>query len=586
MKIFKGQSVANGIVEGNIVLIVSESFVNMEPGKIQEEEVLSEIARFESAIIRSKKQLHSIKNKVKNSLGVSEAGIFHSQILILEDNFLLDKIYSLIKIELVNSEYAVIKIIKDLEEELSNSKSQYLKERVIDLEDIKQRILKNLGFIINDMKVVEKHVNTIAVARTITASDSIELINFGVKALVLEKGGNASHAAILARAMGIPTVVGVDNIINILLEEKGENIFKSAIVDGYLGKLIIEPDEKTKEKYAIKIKKKLIEKSIVCEDSAFPAKTVDGVEIGIYANLGAKFNIENVPCEGGLGVGLYRTEFQYMLRNSFPDEETLVYDYSEMLKKLNNRILTIRLLDVGGDKFLPYYDHPQEKNPELGERSIRFLFKNENILRTQIRAILRASVHGNSRILIPMVSTCYEIIKVKKIMEEEKENLIKNNFKVRIEDIPLGIMVEIPSAVIVLDKIAKHVDFFSIGSNDLIQYTIGVDRESYSIKEYFNPSHPAVLRMIKRCVQVSQDTNKELSICGEMGSEIKYIPLLIGIGMRNLSMNIMNIKDSKDYISSINFSDCSEIADKILEMDDPKDIDNCLEDFKQKYYKE
>ena len=589
MKIFKGQSVAHGIVEGKIVLLVAESFVNMDPGKIEQKDIVSELQRFENAIIRSKKQLQTIKNKVKNSLGVSEAGIFYSQLLILEDKFLIDRIFDLIRNECVNAEYAVINVIKGFEQELSNSKSQYLKERVIDLEDIKQRLLKNLGIVINDMEVVENRVNTIAVAKTITASDSIELINFGVKGLVLEKGGATSHAAILARAMGIPTIVGVDDILNILLREKeniDENIFKSAILDAYSGKLIIEPDLKTKERYTLKIKKKLEEKSRICKDSALPAKTRDGIDIGVYANLGAKFNIENVPCEGGLGVGLYRTEFQYMLRNSFPDEESLVYDYSEILKKLGNRTLTIRLLDVGGDKFLPYYDHPLEKNPELGERSIRFLFKNENILRTQIRAILRASVHGMPRIMIPMVSMCDEVIKVRNIMKEEKEDLIKKGFEVRRQEIPLGVMVEIPAAVIILDKIAKYADFFSIGSNDLIQYTIGVDRENYAISEYFNPSHPAVLKMIKRCVEVSNDSGRELSICGEMGSEIKYIPALIGLGIKNLSMNLMNIKDSKDYISTISFEECVKLTETILEMDDPENIDIVLEEFKKRNYDE
>ncbi|MGM0607300.1 MAG: phosphoenolpyruvate--protein phosphotransferase [Candidatus Muiribacteriota bacterium] len=580
MKVFKGDGVAHGIATGKIILFLSDSFINVEPRVIAESKIEKEIKRFEASITKSKKQLHTIKNKVKKTLGVSEAGIFHSQLLILEDKYLYDKITGYIVNKRLNAEYSVVKAIKEFEKELSRTDNTYLKERVIDLEDVKQRFLRNFGTSIYHTEFSNIAHNSIAVARSVTASDSIELINLGVKGLILESGGVTSHSAILARAMGIPTVVGVPDIIEKLIEEKQVNDrWNEGILDAYNGLVYISPDEKTSEKYKKKIKLKEKKKKERCKESSKPALTRDGKSVTVYANLGVRFNIDSVLCEGGAGVGLYRTEFQYMLRHDFPDEKTLYLDYSNIFKKLKKHYINIRLLDVGGDKFLPYFDHGTEKNPELGRRSLRFLFEHEEILRTQIRAILRAAEYGNPRILIPMVSSVEEIKKIKKIISEEKQNLEKEKVKYKKEYVPVGIMLEVPSVIFILDKISEYADFFSIGSNDLIQFTLAVDRENFSMRKFFNPSHPAVFRIIKYCADIINKSGKELAICGEMASEYKYVPALIGLGISNLSMNLSNIKDTKDYIRVLKYKECEELANKILNLEEIEKIDRLLEEF-------
>ncbi|MFA5478907.1 MAG: phosphoenolpyruvate--protein phosphotransferase [Candidatus Muiribacteriota bacterium] len=580
MKTFTGEGVAYGIIRGKIILFLSDSFINVEPRIILEEDISSEIKRFESSIVRSKKQLQTIKSKVKKSLGVSEAGIFHSQLLILEDKYLYDKIVKYIKDKKLNAEYAVIKGIKEFEDELARTGNQYLKERVIDLEDVKQRFLRNFGTSIYEQELSTMARDAIAVAETITPSDSVELINMGVKGLVLEKGGVTTHSAILACAMGIPTIVGVNGLLSSLVQEKSVNEnWNEAILDAYNAKVIISPDEKTIKKYNNIIKKKQELRKNQCQDSAVPAITEDGFSVNVYANLGVRFNIESVPCEGGMGVGLFRTEFQYMLRHDFPSEDALFQDYSDIFKALDGKPVSIRLLDVGGDKFLPYYNHESEKNPELGLRSLRFLFANENILRTQLRAILRAAKFGSPKILLPMVTSIEDVVKIRNIIKEEKTNLDRELVEYRKEYVPVGMMIEVPSAIFILDKIKEYVDFFSIGSNDLIQYTLGVDRENYSMKNFFNPSHPAVVRVLKNCVDIIKPTGKELSICGEMASEFKYIPMLVGMGFSSLSMNLSNIKDAKDYIRALNNEECRKLADTILSLHTIVEVERALEIF-------
>jgi phosphotransferase system enzyme I (PtsI) len=271
-----------------------------------------------------------------------------------------------------------------------------------------------------------------------------------------------------------------------------------------------------------------------------------------------------------------------MLRPSFPSEEDLFMEYSHILEIMDDKPITIRLLDVGGDKFLPYYEHPVEKNPELGERSIRFLFRNEDILRTQLRALLRAATFGSPRIMIPFISSVSEVLRIRDIIIDEKQNLEREHKEFRKEYVPVGIMVELPAVVMNLEKVCKYVDFFSIGSNDLIQYTLGVDRENSLQNHYYDPSHPAIFSMFKKCIEVADKYNKDLSICGEMASEYKYIPVLVGMGFKNLSMNIINIKDAKRYIRQLTFAECSRLADEVLEEDTSEGINRILDEFLQK----
>ncbi len=580
MKIFKGKGVANGIIKGRIILYLAESFINVEPRRITKEQIDHELKRFDTAIVKSKKQLSAIKSKVKKTLGISEANIFHSQILILQDNVLINKVIKYIEEDLINAEYAVVKTIKGFVKELEKTDNTYLRERVIDFEDIKNRLLKNMGTGLYETEFRHTEEPTIAVAQNITASDSIELINMGVKALVLEKGGATSHSAILARAMGVPTVMGIDNLINTLIEERHSNdTWDKCIVDAYRGKVIVDPDEKTCVKYDTRIKNLLEKKKLVCEGTALPAKMTCGYEVPVYANIGANFGIEDITCDGAGGVGLYRTEFQYMLRKDFPDEEALFRDYSEVLKMLKEKPVTIRLLDIGGDKFLPYYNHPVEKNPELGERSIRFLFKNMDILRTQLRAILRASRFGSPRIMLPMIASVEEIQIIRKIISEEKEELEREHIEYRREYVPVGIMVEVPAVVFNLHKIAQYVDFFSIGSNDLMQYTLAIDRESTAASDLYTPSHPAMLEMIAQIAEISNDKKVELSFCGEMASEIKYIPAILGLGVNILSMNRSNIKDAKEFITKLNLAECKELGIKLRKAHTSKEIENLLNGF-------
>jgi len=586
MKIFKGKGVANGIVKGRIVLYLSDSFINVEPGKVEDNKIETELHKFETAIVRSKKQLAAIKSKVKKSLGISEANIFHSQILILQDKLLLDKVTKYIQEDHINAEYAVVKTIKGFIKELEKGENSYLRERVIDFQDIKNRLLKNMGTGLYETEFKHTGEPVIAVARNITASDSIELINMGVRALVLERGGTTSHSAILARAMGVPTVMRLDNIINILIEERTNNDgWDKCIVDAYRSEVIIDPDEETVNRYENRIKQLKENKRLICEGTAQPAKMTCGYKVPVHANIGVNFGIEDITCDGAGGVGLYRTEFQYMLRKDFPDEEVLYKDYSDVLKAMKGRPVTIRLLDIGGDKFLPYYNHAVEKNPELGERSIRFLLKNEDILRTQLRAILRASQFGSSRILLPMIASVEEIQIIRKIINEEKEKLERDHIEYRREYVPVGIMVEVPAVVFNLHKISQYVDFFSIGSNDLMQYTLAIDRESTAISDLYTPSHPAMLEMLSQIAMIANEKKVELSFCGEIASEIKYIPAILGMGVNILSMNRSNIKDAKEFISKLNLAECKQLVEKLRKAHTTKEVEDLLNEFLRKKLK-
>ncbi|MEE4576498.1 phosphoenolpyruvate--protein phosphotransferase [Paenibacillus polymyxa] len=521
-------------------------------------DVEAEIARLDAALAQSQTELESIKEKTLRELGEKKAEIFASHLLILNDPELIDPVKAKIRDEQLNADYALNEVATQFVSMFENMKSAYLQERASDMRDVTKRVLNHLLGVhfVSPAEIAEE---TIVLAEDLTPSDTAQLNREFVKGFATNIGGRTSHSAIMARSLEIPAVVGTKNILS---QAKSGDLI---IVDGLDGHVFVNPTEEIVAEYRAKQVAYDKQREEWRKLRGEATVSVDGVHVELAANIGTPNDVAGVLDNGGEGVGLYRTEFLYMGRDKLPSEEVQYTAYKTVLERMEGKPVVVRTLDIGGDKELPYLDLPKEMNPFLGFRAIRLCLDRQDIFRTQLRALLRASVHGNLRIMFPMIATLNEFREAKAVLLEEKEKLVAEGVSVS-EEIQLGIMVEIPSTAVLADQFAKEVDFFSIGTNDLIQYTMAADRMNERVSYLYQPYNPSILRLVKMVIDAAHREGRWVGMCGEMAGDTTAIPLLLGLGLDEFSMSATSILPARSQISKLSRADMEKLAAKALDM--------------------
>ncbi|KYO65245.1 phosphoenolpyruvate--protein phosphotransferase [Thermovenabulum gondwanense] len=561
---YKGIAASPGIAIGK-AFIYKNIEVKVEQRWVNEDEVEAELLKLNKSINLSKEQLQRIKENALEKLGEDKARIFEAHLMVLEDPVLFSEIEEKIKNEKLCAEFAVKTVIDGYIDIFSSMEDEYMRERAADIRDVGERIIKNiLGIPIKSLS--ELNDTVIVLAKDLTPSDTAQLDKNKVLAFATDMGGRTSHTAIMARSLEIPAVVGLQEVSEKVKD--GELV----IVDGINGILIVNPDSDTLKNYMDKKDEYLKIKEEMKELLFLSAETVDKKRrVELSANIGTPKDVKGALENGAEGIGLYRTEFLYMDREDMPSEEEQYKAYKEVVEAMQGKPVIIRTLDIGGDKKLPYLEMPEELNPFLGFRAIRLCLDRKDLFKVQLRAILRASAHGKIRIMYPMISGIDEIRKANRVLEEAMEELKKEGVAFD-ENIEVGIMVEIPSAAVCADILAKEVDFFSIGTNDLIQYTLAVDRMNEKIAYLYEPFHPAIIRLIKNVIDASHREGKWTGMCGEMAGEPLAVPLLLGLGLDEFSMSATAIPFAKKIIRSFEYDEAKELAEKVLLMESAEDI--------------
>lgn len=568
----KGIGASDGIAVAKTFLIDKPKFV-IDDSKITN--VDDEVSKVNIAIEKAIKDIESIKNIAMDKIGAEKAMVFDAHVQIANDPELKNEINSIIKEQKTNGAYAIDFVFKKTHDLFANMEDDYFKQRASDVEDVRSKILSFfLGIEMPNLLSIRSEV--IIVADDLAPSETALLDKKYVKGFVTNIGGRTSHAAIMARTMEIPAVLGLKDITS--------NVNKDTVIalDGNSGEVVLNPSDTiswNKKKEIFLKEKEELKKYINVK-----TKTLDGIEVDVVANIGKPEDADNLDNYGAEGVGLVRSEFLYMENSKWPTEEEQFNAYKYILEKQKNKLVIVRTLDIGGDKKLNYYQFPHEMNPFLGYRAIRFCLNNPEIFKTQIRALLRASVFGRLGIMFPMIATIDEFLRAKNIVEEVKKDLSKENIKYD-DKVLVGMMVEIPSSAFLTDKFAKYADFFSIGTNDLVQYTLAADRMSENVSYLYQPNNPALLRAIKSTIEGAATKNKFVGMCGEMAGDIRSIPILLGLGGKGLdefSMSASSILKAKKIISSLKHSECVELANKAIECDTTEEVNKLVESFLQK----
>lgn len=567
-RIFKGIAAAPGYVIGPVYVYQKEE-IEIFPSVSLDTDY--ELSALEFAIEKSKKELRKVIDLSEQRLNERITGIFEAHLLILEDEQLLKSIYEKIQNQRHSAEYAVESEFQHYIDLMRQSNDPTMIERANDIEDIKSRIIRNLQRKRWESKFKK---SVIVVAKNLTPADTILFTRNDVLAFVSEMGGLTSHTAILARALNIPAVVGIQGISKELKNDE------TIIVDGFEGLIISNPDEETLNDYKIKIENYLARKKKYEELRNIPCKTRDNHRVTLLANIDFLDEIPFAISSGAEGVGLYRSENLFFQKGTFPTEAEQVEAYIDLAEKFYPHIVTIRTFDLGGDKIFLDEDY-QENNPFLGWRGIRLLLDMPQVLKTQFRSILISSTYKNIRVMLPMVSSIDEIIKAKEIFEEAKKELRSAGIKFD-EKIKFGIMVEIPSIVYCLKEASKYIDFISVGTNDLTQYLLAVDRGNEKVFKSYQEFHPALIRVLRQITKELLRTKVEISICGEIASNLKAVPLLLGLGYNVLSVSEYLLPEIKKLILDIKLNDCKKLAVKCLQATNQNEITNFINDFYKK----
>lgn len=554
-KLIKGIAASDGVAIAKAYLLVEPDLTFDKNEKVTDVE--GEVAKFNSAIEASKVELTKIRNNAEVQLGADKAAIFDAHLLVLDDPELIQPIQDKIKNENANAATALTDVTTQFVTIFESMDNEYMKERAADIRDVSKRVLSHiLGVELPNPSMIDESV--VIVGNDLTPSDTAQLNKEFVQGFATNIGGRTSHSAIMSRSLEIPAIVGTKSITQEV--KQGDMI----IVDGLNGDVIVNPTEDELIAYQDKRERYFADKKELQKLRDADTVTVDGVHAELAANIGTPNDLPGVIENGAQGIGLYRTEFLYMGRDQMPTEEEQFEAYKEVLEAMNGKRVVVRTLDIGGDKELSYLNLPEEMNPFLGYRAIRLCLPQQDIFRPQLRALLRASVYGKLNIMFPMVATINEFREAKAILLEEKENL-KNEGHDISDDIELGIMVEIPATAALADVFAKEVDFFSIGTNDLIQYTLAADRMSERVSYLYQPYNPSILRLVKQVIEASHKEGKWTGMCGEMAGDETAIPLLLGLGLDEFSMSATSILKARRQINGLSKNEMTELANRAVD---------------------
>lgn len=565
----KGIAASGGLGIGKSYIVGKEEF-SVPKRKVSHENISREIYRLEEALIETRREISNLHKRISSELGYDNARIFEAHLLVMEDRVLIEDIIQQIKNKKVNVEYAFWKSIEKYTETLLRLNDEYLRERVIDIEDVARRVMLKLlnkkAISLQDLK--EK---VIIVSHDLSPSETADLPKENILGFVTDIGGRTSHTAIIARSLGIPAVVGVEVATRNI--KHGEKI----IIDGSMGDVLVNPTEKTIRDYQKRLTRYTKEKKAVHLPKIFKAETKDGRQVVVSANIELPEEFPLAHEYGAEGIGLYRTEYIFLGRHELPSEEEQYKAYINVARKVKPNSVIIRTIDIGGDKFISQPEVPVEMSPFMGWRAIRFCLARPDVFKTQLRAILRASAEGNIKVMFPMISGVDELRKAKKLLEECKKELKKEGQEFN-SDISVGIMIEVPSAALTADILAKESDFFSIGTNDLIQYSLAVDRANEKVAYLYEPGHPAVIKLIKNIIDSAHANNIWVGMCGEMSGEPLFAYLLLGLGLDEFSMPPPLIPKIKELIRSIRFDDAKAMAQKTVDFATAREVEKYLQE--------
>ena len=567
---FEGAGVSPGIARGR-VHVARDELEEVVRYRIAPSQVTDEIARFETALIQTRMQILQMQQRIAESIGAKDAAIFDAHLLVVEDRTLIDEVLRKLETDLCNVEWVFQEVATRYAETLNKIDDPYLRERALDIQDVTKRVIRNLQGKAPKtfLALTEPHI---LIAHNLTPSDTASINRANVLGIATDLGSRTSHTAILARSLNIPAIVGLHDITAKL--ETGQHV----LLDGNDGWLIVDPTPKTVAEYAEIESRRAKVTAKLRELRETASTTRDGRHIVLSANIELPQDVDAVKANGAEGIGLYRTEFLYLNRPTLPTEDEQYEIYRKVADRVRPEPLIIRTFDLGGDKLAPgTVDIADELNPFLGWRAIRFCLENIDIFKTQLRAILRASVVGNVKIMFPMISGLDELRRAIAVLDECKEEL--RNCKIDMaERLEVGAMIEIPSAAICSSVLAPEVDFLSIGTNDLIQYALAVDRVNEKIAHLYEPTHPAVLRLLKMIADAAHDHNLWVGVCGEMAGDIALIPLLLGLGMDELSTAAILVPRVKRAVQSLTIPECRELVEETFKLDTGSEIlARCLE---------
>ncbi|ATF31321.1 phosphoenolpyruvate--protein phosphotransferase [Staphylococcus simulans] len=567
-KNIRGIAASDGVAIAKAYLLV-EPDLSFDNGTVTDTE--AEVAKFNGALNTSKVELTKIRNNAEQQLGADKAAIFDAHLLVLEDPELIQPIEEKIKNENVNAAQALTDVSNQFITIFESMDNEYMAERAADIRDVSKRVLAHiLGVDLPNPSIIDESV--VIIGNDLTPSDTAQLNKQYVQGFVTNIGGRTSHSAIMSRSLEIPAVVGTKTITEEV--EAGDII----IVDGMTGDVIVNPSDEVVAQYQEKRDNFFKDKQELQKLRDAESVTEDGHHVELAANIGTPNDLPGVVENGAEGIGLYRTEFLYMGRDQMPTEDEQFEVYKVVLEAMKGKRVVVRTLDIGGDKELPYLDLPEEMNPFLGYRAIRLCLAQPEIFRPQLRALLRASVYGKLNIMFPMVATIQEFRDAKALLEEERQNLKNEGVEVS-DDIEVGIMVEIPSTAALADVFAKEVDFFSIGTNDLIQYTMAADRMSERVSYLYQPYNPAILRLVQRVIAASHAEGKWTGMCGEMAGDQTAIPLLLGLGLDEFSMSATSILKARRLIRNLSEAQMKDLAAKAVNCATSEEVVALVEDY-------
>ena len=563
MRVFHGEGIAPGVAIGRVHVFEDIIHRNVPKTIILPSAREREQLRFLKAYEATLAEINELIKKVHREIGLDESAIFQAHVLILNDKRFAGEMLRLVSDELLSAESAVRQVVESWEKTFSASSSAALQSKVFDIIDIGKRILAKLsregtpGEAVEQPAPIPQGGAVILAARMLLPSHTAFIDKKQIAGIITELGNKASHSAVIAKSLGIPTVFGVKGVVSSF--QSGDEV----IIDGSSGTVLVNPDAAVRREYESIRRKFVVYRHHLESLTDLPCVTPDGRSVALYANIGAVADMEMALRYRARGVGLYRTEMPFLIRNEFPDEDTQYAIYRRVVEKMKGKPVGIRTLDLGGDKVLNFLSMPKEENPNLGWRAIRVFLDNPHFFKIQLKAILRAATAGNVRIILPMISDLTEVRISKRILAEARRELQKKNIPFN-SNVKLGIMIEVPSAVMLAEYLIEEVDFFSVGTNDLIQYTLAVDRNSEKAARFFEPLNPAIILMLRKLIDITNRAGKDITICGEIASEPLYLPILLGLGYTRLSVNSLAINMVKSILRATSFHDAQELVREVM----------------------